>query len=61
MGERQPTSNFFDIATLVIDSVTKRRYHEFLAAKINPWFPNEEQVAADDRSPLSRAVFAGTR
>jgi hypothetical protein len=43
----KPTTQLFRHRDGVIDSVTKRRYHAFLAARINTTFPNAEQEKND--------------
>ena len=49
----KPTTQLLRHRDRIIDSITKCRYHAFLAGKINVQFPNEEQeksnpAAADD-------------
>jgi hypothetical protein len=43
----KPTTQLLRHHNSLVDSVTKRRYHAFLAAKINAAFPNPEQEKAD--------------
>jgi hypothetical protein len=47
----KPSTQLLRYSDRTVDTVTKRRYHTFLAAKINHPFPNEEQ----ERSDPSRA------
>ena len=43
----EPTTQLLRHRDGIIDSVSKRRYHAFLAAKINTLFPNAEQEKLD--------------
>lgn len=43
----KPTTQLLRHRDSVVDSVTKRRYHAFLATKINTTFPDAEQEKAD--------------
>jgi hypothetical protein len=43
----KPTTQLLRHRDGIIDSVTKRRYHAFLAAKINAIFPDAEQEKSD--------------
>src|SRR5215467_15946 len=43
----KPTTQLLRHRDPTIESVTKRRYHAFLAGKINEPFPNKEQEAAN--------------
>lgn len=43
----KPTTQLLRHRNDIIDSVTKRRYHAFLAAKINAAFPDAEQEKSD--------------
>jgi hypothetical protein len=43
----KPTTQLLRHRDVIIDSVTKRRYHAFLAGKINAVFPDGEQEKSD--------------
>jgi hypothetical protein len=56
----KPTTQLLRHRDGVIDSVTKRRYHAFLAAKINTTFPDAEQEKTDP-AKADEAYQSGAR
>jgi len=56
----KPTTQLLRHRDRVIDSVTKRRYHAFLAAKINAIFPDVEQER-NDPSAADEVYQSGAR
>jgi hypothetical protein len=56
----KPTTQLLRHRDSVIDSVTKRRYHAFLAAKINAIFPDAEQEKSDP-AKADEAYQSGAR
>jgi hypothetical protein len=56
----KPTTQLLRHRDGVIDSLTKRRYHAFLAAKINTAFPDAEQEKADP-AKADEAYQSGAR
>lgn len=46
----KPTTQLLRHRNSTIESVTKRRYHAFLAAKINSVFPDEKQESQDPKA-----------
>jgi hypothetical protein len=56
----KPTTQLLRYRNGVVDSVTKRRYHAFLATKINAAFPDAEQEKADP-AKADEAYQSGAR
>lgn len=56
----KPTTQLLRHRDSIVDSVTKRRYHSFLAAKINAAFPDAEQEKADP-AKADEAYQSGAR
>ncbi len=56
----KPTTQLLRHRDAVIDSVTKRRYHAFLASKINAAFPDADQEKSDP-SQADAAYQSGAR
>jgi len=56
----KPTTQLLRHRDGIIDSVTKRRYHTFLAAKINAAFPDAEQEKTDP-AKADEAYQSGAR
>lgn len=56
----KPTTQLLRHRNGIIDSVTKRRYHAFLATKINTQFPDAEQEKADPAA-ADEAYQSGAR
>jgi hypothetical protein len=56
----KPTTQLLRHRDSVIDSVTKRRYHAFLGAKINATFPDAEQET-NDPAKADEAYQSGAR
>ena len=56
----KPTTQLLRHRDGIIDSVTKRRYHAFLAAKINATFPDAEQERTDP-AKADEAYQSGAR
>ena len=56
----KPTTQILRHSDGLIDSVTKRRYHAFLAAKINTPFPDSEQEKSDPEK-ADEAYQSGAR
>lgn len=56
----KPTTQLLRHRNGVVDSVTKRRYHAFLASKINAAFPDPEQEKADP-AKADEAYQSGAR
>ncbi len=56
----KPTTQLLRHRDAVIDSVTKRRYHAFLASRINMSFPDAEQEKSDP-SKADEAYQSGAR
>lgn len=56
----KPTTQLLRYRDGTVDSVTKRRYHAFLAAKINTAFPDAEQEKADP-AKADEAYQSGAR
>ncbi len=56
----KPTTQLLRHRDAVVDSVTKRRYHAFLAAKLNAIFPDAEQENTDP-AKADEAYQSGAR
>lgn len=56
----KPTTQLLRHRDSVVDSITKRRYHAFLAAKINTVFPDAEQEKSDP-AKADQAYQSGAR
>jgi hypothetical protein len=56
----KPTTQLLRHCNAIIDSVTKRRYHAFLAAKISSPFPDAEQEKSDP-AKADEAYQSGAR